>query len=159
MGFIILILSAAAVAIDQILKTLVSQNLKPNGNVTAIPGLLNFIYLENRGAAFGILQNKQWFFVAATSIITIAIIILLFRYSHHNFFSYAAAALIIAGGLGNLIDRVRLGYVVDYISVSFFPPIFNFADICVTIGTVFLIIHLLFFAESDRGGEKVLRSK
>lgn len=159
MEIIILLLSAAAVVIDQALKGLVLQNLKPAGSVTAIPGLLNFTYLENRGAAFGMLQNQLWFFIIVVSIIVIAIIVALFRYNNHEFFSYAATALIIAGGIGNLIDRVRYGFVVDYISVSFFPPIFNFADCCVTVGTVCLIIHFLFFAEPDRKGERVMRSK
>lgn len=159
MEIIILLLSAAAVVIDQALKGLVLQNLKPVGSVTAIPGLLNFTYLENRGAAFGMLQNQLWFFIIVVSIIVIAIIFALFRYTNHEFFSYAATALIVAGGIGNLIDRVRYGFVVDYISVSFFSPIFNFADCCVTVGTVCLIIHFLFFAEPDRKGERVMRSK
>lgn len=159
MGIVVLLLSAAAVVIDQALKSLVIQNLKPDGSMTAIPGFLNFIYLENRGAAFGMLQNRQWFFIAVTSIITIVLIFALFRYNHHEFFSYAASALIIGGGIGNLIDRIHYGYVVDYISVSFFPPIFNFADCCVTVGTLFLIIHLVFFSESDRNVERVMRTK
>jgi len=67
--------------------------------------------------------------------------------------------LIVGGGIGNLIDRVRAGFVVDYISVSFFPPVFNFADCCVTVGTVFLIIHMLFFYERDGDVERVIRSR
>ncbi len=159
MPIIALLLSAAAVAVDQAIKMLVLQNVKPAGKITAIPGFLDFFYLENRGAAFGVLQNQKWFFIAVVTIVCIAFIIALFRYSNHGFFSYTASILIIGGGIGNLIDRVRLGYVIDYISVSFFSPIFNFADCCVTVGTVLLIIHLLLFAEKDRNTERVMRTK
>lgn len=159
MPIIALLLSVAAVAIDQAIKMLVLQNLKPVGQITAIPGFLNFFYLENRGAAFGILQNQRWFFIAVVILVCILFIVGLFRYSHHEFFSYAASILIIGGGLGNLIDRIRYGFVVDYISVSFFPPIFNFADCCVTVGTVLLIVHLLFFSDRDRNVERVMRTK
>ncbi len=159
MPIIALLLSVAAVAVDQTIKVLVLQNLKPVGKITAIPGFLDFFYLENRGAAFGILQNQKWFFIVVVSLVCLLFLVGLFQYSHHEFFSYAASILIIGGGIGNLIDRIRFGFVVDYISVSFFPPIFNFADCCVTVGTVFLIIHLLFFSEKDRNVERVMRIK
>lgn len=159
MPILILLLSAVAAAADQAFKLLVMQNLKPVGRVTAVRGFLDFVYLENRGAAFGMLQNQRWFFIAITFLISVAVIVALFRYNNHEFFSYAASALIVGGGIGNMIDRVFRGYVVDYISVSFFPPVFNFADCCVTVGTVCLIIHLLFFAEKENGAEKVLRLK
>ncbi len=159
MPVIALLLSAAAIAADQVIKILVMQNLKPIGKFTAINGFLNFYYLENRGAAFGMLQNQRWFFITVTLLITVLIIIALFRYNNHEFFSYTASILIIAGGIGNLIDRVFRGYVIDYISVSFFPPIFNFADCCVTVGTVLLIIHILFFVEKDNHSEKVIRMR
>ncbi len=159
MAIIALLLSAAAVAIDQTIKMLVMSNLKPIGRVTVINGFLDLFYLENRGAAFGMLQNQRWFFIVITLAISAIIIIELFKYKNHEFFSYTASILIVGGGIGNLLDRVIHGYVVDYISVSFFPPIFNFADCCVTVGTVFLIIHILFFAEKDGKTEKVLRTK
>lgn len=159
MPFIILLLSALFIAVDQILKLLVVEYLKPDGIKTVISGLLSFQYVENRGAAFSILQNQRWVFVGTTVVICALIVYALFRYSHHEFFSYAASALIVGGGIGNLIDRVLHGYVVDYIHVSFFSAIFNFADCCVTVGTICLMIHVLFFMEDDHGVEKVLRSR
>nr|WP_319488211.1 signal peptidase II [uncultured Caproiciproducens sp.] len=159
MAIIVLLISAAAVAIDQILKLLVTSNLKPDTGVTVINGFLKFFYLKNKGAAFGMLQNQRWFFVVVTLTISIVIIYALFNYKNHNFFSYAASALIVGGGIGNMIDRVLHGYVIDYISVSFFPPIFNFADCCVTVGTIFLMIHILFFSDLNSNEEKVIRTK
>ena len=159
MAIIALFLSAAAVAIDQVLKMLVVTNFKENDQVSIINGVFKLFYIKNSGAAFGMLQNQIWLFVIITLFISLAIIVALFRYQKHEFFSYAASILIISGGIGNLIDRVLHGYVIDYISLSFFPWIFNFADCCVTVGTVFLLIHILFFAESNGKSEKVIRSR
>ncbi|WP_411655704.1 signal peptidase II [Anaeromassilibacillus sp. SJQ-1] len=149
-------LAVVAALVDQLIKRLVVVQLKPVGSMTAIPGLLDFTYLENRGAAFGMLQDQRWFFIVTTGFITILLIAGLFVYKKHSACSIAASILIIGGGIGNLIDRIFLGYVVDYIHVSFFPPIFNFADCCVTVGTVLLMIHILFFLE--RKNEKRLDS-
>ncbi|MVB10663.1 Lipoprotein signal peptidase [Caprobacter fermentans] len=159
MPLIILLLSVLVIAADQVLKLLVIQYLKPDGVKTIFDGLLSFVYVENRGAAFSILQNQRWLFIGITLVICILIIYALFRYGNHEFFSYAASALIVGGGIGNLIDRILKGFVVDYIHVSFFPAIFNFGDCCVTVGTVFLMIHVLFFADDSHGAEKVLRTK
>lgn len=148
MAILSLILAAVAALADQLIKRLVVAQLQPVGSVTAIPGLLDFTYLENRGAAFGMLQDQRWFFIVATGLITVLLIAGLFFYKKHSACSIAASILIIGGGVGNLIDRIFLGYVVDYIHVSFFPPIFNFADCCVTVGTVLLMVHILFFSET-----------
>lgn len=159
MPFIVLLLSVLFIAVDQILKLVVVETLKPDGVKTVIGGLLSFQYVENRGAAFSILQNQRWLFVGITIIISALIIYALFHYKNHEFFSYAASALIVGGGIGNLIDRIFHGFVVDYIHISFFPAIFNFGDCCVTVGTVFLVIHVLLFADDGNGPEKVLRTK
>ena len=133
------------VAIDQILKNLVSLNLKYATEVTIIPNLLDITYVENRGAAFGIFQNQQCFFIvfAVAMIIFFAYLIKYKNLTDKMFL--VAAVLIISGGIGNLIDRLFLGYVVDYIKLSFFSPICNFADYCITFGTIVLIIYIIFF--------------
>jgi len=159
LAIIALLLSAVAIAADQVIKMLVTTNIKLNDQVPVIKGLFKLFYIQNNGAAFGMLQNQIWLFVLITLSISAAIIVALFKYENHEFFSYAASILIVGGGIGNLIDRVVRGYVIDYISISFFPWIFNFADCCVTVGTVFLIIHILFFAERDGKSEKVIRSR
>lgn len=123
--------------------------LKPVNTVTVIPGLLEFTYVENTGAAFGLFKNIMGFVVVITIVATVAILVLLFRYKHHSFFSYATSALLISGGIGNLIDRVVHGFVVDYIHVLFFDYVFNFADCCITIGAVLFVVHVLFFTRED----------
>ncbi len=159
MPLIMLLLSVLFIAIDQILKFLVVEYLKPVGIKTIFNDFLSLDYVENRGAAFGILQNQRWLFIVITVVISALLIFALFRYRYHEFFSYAASSLIVGGGIGNLIDRVLYGYVVDYIHFSFFPAIFNFGDCCVTVGTAFLLLHILFFTGNERGPEKVLRGK
>ena len=109
----------------------VITNLKPIGSVTCIPGLLEFRYLENNGAAFGFFAGLSWLLIILTIGLMAALLVLLFRYKHHTWMSRTSCVLIIAGGIGNLIDRFIFGYVVDYIHVLFFPYVFNFADCCV----------------------------
>lgn len=147
MAFLSLALIAVLTVVDQIIKYFVVQNLKPVDSFTVIPNLLEFRYLENSGAAFGVFQNMTWFFSVMTAIISIFILVFLFRYKKHTFLTYAASVLIVAGGLGNLIDRIFLGYVVDFIHVMFFDYIFNFADCMVVVGVILLAIYVLFFAD------------
>ena len=139
MPFLMIGLAVLLAAVDQILKLLVVQFL--------IPGLLNLTYVENRGAAFGILSNQRWLFIVLTCLLMLVVFFLLFRYQNHTILTFLACGLILGGGVGNLIDRIWMGYVVDYISVSFFPPVFNFADCAVVIGTALFVIHVIFFAE------------
>ena len=142
-------MAGVLLATDQIIKYFVLTKLKPTGTVTVIPGLLEFTYVENTGAAFGLFKNIMWLVVAITVVATVAIVVLLFRYKRHTFFSYATSALLIAGGIGNLIDRIAYGFVVDFIHVLFFDYIFNFADCCITVGAVLFVIHVLFFTRSE----------
>lgn len=158
MAVVTLLLALFFAAVDQLLKMLVVRDVKPVGSVNLVNGLLKFDYTENTGAAFSMMEGGRWIFLAITIVLCAFIIFAMFRYNGHEFFSWAASALIVGGGIGNAIDRLTHSYVVDYISVSFFPAIFNFADCCVVVGAVFLVIHLLFFTEHDRA-EKVMRIK
>ena len=135
----VIVVAAILLAMDQIIKYFVLTKLKPMGTVTVIPGLLEFTYVE----------NIMWLVVPITVAATVAIAVLLFRYKRHTFFSYATSALLIAGGIGNLIDRIAYGFVVDFIHVLFFDYIFNFADCCITVGAVLFVIHVLFFTRSE----------
>lgn len=154
-----LVLMVLGVAADQVVKYIVVENLKPDGVFTVIPGLLDFVYVENRGAAFGVLEGFTTVLTVVTAICIVAVLALMVFYQKHSFFSRAAAILIVSGGIGNLVDRFLQGYVVDYIDVSFFPPVFNLADCFVVIGVIFFLIHFLFFMEKDNGREKIIRRR
>ena len=138
----------------ELIRTLAVSRLDPHQSVTAIPGILDLTYSENTGVAFGLFQNGTLFFSITTSIVIVLLSILLIKnYKKSRLFS-VAAALIIGGGLGNLYERIFLGYVVDYLKLSFFSPICNFADYCITAGTVCLIVYLLFFSDFLKNDKK-----
>ena len=141
----------------QCIRTVIESNVKPEGFITVIPGVFSLTYSENRGVAFGLFQDGTVIFAITTSIVIVVFSILLFKnYKKSKLFA-VSAALIIGGGLGNLFERVVLGYVVDYLSLSFFPPICNFADYCITAGTICLIVYLLFFSDFMKNDKKKLK--
>ena len=140
---------------DQIIKFFVSTNLKEIGSVSVIDNLLSFTYVENNGVAFGSFEGNRWIFVVLTTALIAAILIYMFKKKPKSKLFYASVALVVGGGIGNLIDRIFYGYVIDYISLSFFPPVCNFADYCITVGTVLLMVYVLFFSEV---GKKELKN-
>lgn len=147
MPFVSLIVGAVLVVIDQVIKYFVSAYLQPIGSVNVIDNLFSLTYVENKGVAFGMFSGMHWLFIALTSVLLAIIIFYIFKKRPKGRFFYICAALIIGGGVGNLIDRIFYGYVIDYISLSFFPPVCNFADYCITTGTILLVIYLLFLSD------------
>ena len=140
---------------DQIIKFFVSTNLKEIGSVSVIDNLLSFTYVKNNGVAFGSFAGNRWIFVVLTTALIAAILIYMFKKKPKSKLFYVSVALVVGGGIGNLIDRIFYGYVIDYISLSFFPPVCNFADYCITVGTVLLMVYVLFFSEV---GKKELKN-
>lgn len=149
MPYIALAIGVVLAAIDQIIKYFIVTDLKPVGSVSVLGDIFRLTYVENRGVAFGMFAGMQWVFIALTSLLLAAIIYYMFKKRPSGKFFYITVALIIGGGVGNLIDRVFLNYVVDYLSLSFFPPVCNFADYCITVGVVLLAVYLLFMADKD----------
>lgn len=139
------VIAALVVVIDQVTKYLIVTNVKPQGSSQVIPHLLDFVYSENRGVAFGLFQDATWLFIVLTSIVIVIFLFLLIKHYKTSKLFAVSSALIIGGGIGNLIDRIRLGYVVDFLQLSFFRPICNLADYAISIGTVLLIVYLIFF--------------
>ena len=136
------IMVIALIALDQITKHIVAAS--PNNIFDVIPGFFSIHYVENRGAAFGMMQNKQLFFIIITVVIFSVLGYVLTKYKIEGKLFYAATILIFAGGIGNLIDRIFRGYVVDFLQFSFFPPVCNLADYFITVGAVMLIISVSF---------------
>ena len=156
MIFLYLAIIAAVPISAEIIRGLIHSGVKPVGSVTLIPGVFNLTYSENRGVAFGLFQNSTVFFAITTSVVIVVFAVLLFKDHKKSKLFSIAAALIIGGGLGNLIERVFFGYVTDYLSLSFFSPICNFADYCITAGTVCLIVYLLFFSDFLKSENKTV---
>lgn len=114
--------------------------------------ILNFTYLENRGAAFGILQNNRLFFIMLTmTVVGYLIYYFIKHYKTNTTLLNIAITFIITGAVGNFYDRLIKTYVVDFIEFSFINfPVFNVADIFVTVGSILIIIYLLFFEEGEK---------
>lgn len=139
--------AAGVVAADQITKYFVVQQIPLHTQVPVIDGLFHLTYVQNDGAAFSILQGQQWLFTVLFVVLTLAVV---WEFWHKNMpftsFDRWCIALIWAGGLGNMIDRLRLGYVVDMIEVDFMTfPVFNVADCFISCGCIALLISLVFF--------------
>lgn len=132
---------------DRITKLWALSSLKSIDNITVIKNYFAFEYLENRGAAFGILQNKIWLLAIVTMLVIGGMIFYLIKYKPSSKILRVAMAMIISGAIGNLIDRIYYKYVVDFILVHYkdiyYFPTFNAADILVSVGTFFLIISIL----------------
>lgn len=141
------IFSVIIVIIDQIIKYFIYENLYPSGRITVIENLFSLVYTENRGAAFGIFQNGTLVFSIITVIMIAVFLYLLISRKFSGKLFDVSITLIIGGGIGNLIDRIFRGFVIDYLSVSFFPPVCNFADYCITIGAFLFILSVLLMPE------------
>lgn len=140
------------VALDQFTKYLAITYIKDNP-ITLIDGVFQLRYLENRGAAFGMLQNQQWFFLIIT-VITLCIVAFVYvKLPREKHFTPLRICMIFltAGAIGNMIDRIRLQYVVDFFYFELIDfPIFNVADIFATVSTIALVVLFLFFySEKD----------
>lgn len=129
------------ILIDQISKFYAVNYLKSLPSVNVIDHVLRFVYVENYGAAFGILQNCKLLFIVITIVIMIICFYLYQKNKGKSNLLDIALICFIGGGIGNFIDRILHGYVVDFISLSFFEPVFNFADIFISIGAVLIILY------------------
>ena len=155
---VILALTSAAglVVIDQLLKVWAFNALPGQPSTLLIPHLLQLTYVENRGAAFGLFQGGVTVLSVLTGLILIGAVVFLVMGKLKHKLAIWSVSLIIAGGIGNLIDRIIRGFVVDYLDISplFRFPVFNFADCCVVVGTTLLIVYLFFFDESAEKKQK-----
>lgn len=143
------------VLFDQWSKGQVLKHLSDGAVVTPLPGVLQFRYLQNTGAAFSVLTGKTLFLSGITAIILVAAIVVLLLGKVPGTLNQVALVLMIAGGAGNLIDRLFRHYVVDFIEVLFTNfAVFNFADTCVTIGAALLILSTLVSFWTDRKNEE-----
>lgn len=125
---------------------MIVSNVKLYQQIKVIPNALYITHTKNAGAAFGILKGMRAFFIIVTVVVLASVVVLLIKTPAEKFtLSWSiVCVLIVSGGIGNLIDRVLWAEVTDYIQITFFPAIFNFADICVVVGVALLILKLLF---------------
>ena len=145
------IVGALVLVADQYTKMLVAANLELGVSSEFIKGILDLTYIHNTGGAWGMLSGYTWLLVSVTLVIMLVCIALIMRYGVKNKLIFWALILVLSGGIGNMIDRIRLEYVVDFfyfVLINF--PIFNVADIYVSVACVLLTIVMLFvYKEED----------
>ncbi|HEL2253793.1 TPA: signal peptidase II [Streptococcus suis] len=138
------ILAAVLIAVDQIVKAWTVANIELDTVEPFLPGFMSLAYLRNYGAAWSILQNQQWFFTIVTIAAVTGLIWYYVKQIKGNLWTLFSLALMIAGALGNFIDRIRLGYVVDMFHLDFISfPVFNVADMCLNVGVGILLICIM----------------
>lgn len=155
-GFLLgadLFLLAVLIFLDQITKFLAIKYLKDKNSISLVPGVFELKYLENRGAAFGMLENQKFFFIFIAIVILAVITYVLIKTPNQNKYIklHIALVFVASGAIGNMIDRCRYEYVVDFLYFSIINfPIFNVADIYVTLSAIYLIVLIMFvYKEND----------
>ena len=150
------------IVLDQLSKLISVKLLAPIGSVPLWEGVLHLTYVENRGAAFGMLADHRWVFMSISTIAITAIAIYLYSGRNTSKLYTSALMLIVSGGIGNMIDRIALGYVVDFIDFALIDfAVFNIADSLVCIGAGLLVLALVLdiikeakLEKAKRAGEK-----
>ena len=125
------LIAIAVILLDQISKHFVCTNLKPIGSIPIIDGILNFTYVENTGAAFGILSDKRAVFMIVSVLVIVVLSIVVVKFQGQSKLFDVCLGLIVGGGVGNMVDRAFLGYVIDFIdfcAFDFWKWVFNIAD-------------------------------
>lgn len=143
MIFCVIVILLAIIA-DQVSKLIVAAKLPEIGTLPLIEDIFHFTYLENRGAAFGMLADHRWVFMLLSVLGIGALIVWLIIEKPKSRWLQCAVSLIIGGGIGNMIDRVRLGFVIDFIDCRFIDfYVFNIADSCVCVGCAMFLIAVI----------------
>ena len=143
------LLAAALLGLDQWLKHYVTVNIPLGEAQPLLPGVVELRTVHNYGAAWSSFSGMRWVLVAVTSLIVLAVAAVLIRRIARHPLGVVSGALIISGGVGNIVDRVRLGYVVDMLHFQFWPsyPTFNVADMCIVSGAVLGAVYYVYLYE------------
>lgn len=142
------VLCIGIIVLDFLVKLWAKTDLSQIGSIPVWEGVFHLTYVENRGAAFGIMQNKVWFFVIV-ALVAIPVIVYVFRkYQNRSQTLNMGLCFILAGAVGNMIDRITLGFVVDFLDFRIIDfPVFNIADIFVCVGAGLIAVFVIFIEE------------
>lgn len=141
-----IIVSVFVLAADIISKYLVKRGLEPYESIPVIRNIFHITYVQNTGAAFSILKGKTFLFTTVSFVVILGIIFILIKYPIKRKIFGIVMGLILGGAIGNLIDRVRYGYVVDFLDFRIWP-VFNIADCAIVIGVIVLVYLITFDSE------------
>ena len=156
MVFLLVIVGVLLVVADQLIKLWAVSSLEPVGSITVIENVFSLTYVENRGAAWGMMAGAKWYLILMPIIIIVGVLAFLIIKKLKDPILLWACMLIISGGIGNLIDRIFRGFVVDYLHATFIDfPVFNLADCCITIGAGLLILYVILSEIKERKEKKL----
>lgn len=151
-----IVTALAVIIIDESTQWLVITYLKPINSYPLWKDVLHLTYAENTGAAFGILKDSRWVFIIISSVAILGMIIFMIFQRNKNILFLISAGMIIGGGIGNMIDRILYGYVVDFIDFTLINfAIFNGADSFICIGAALLFIYIIFIESGKKEGIKI----
>ena len=153
------LITAGVILLDQITKILALQHLAPVGSLPLWENVLHLTYVENTGAAFGMLKDHRWVFLVISTVALGGMIVYMFLNKTKHPLETTAVAFIVGGGIGNMIDRLARGFVVDFVDVKCIPHwnyIFNVADIFVCVGCGLFILYVLLFEAISKKAEESL---
>ncbi len=152
--FIWILLTVAIIALDQIVKYIVEMNISSTDIITVIPKVIDFVFVKNTGAAFSIFSNSTKLLGLISILFCIAVIVYWMMKRPKSKLFCLSLSLLFAGAAGNAIDRIFRGYVVDFIETTFIKfPVFNIADVAITVGGAILVIYFLFFDKEVEDGK------
>ncbi len=149
-----------SVVLDQVTKHLAVEHLMGEASFPIIKDVFHLTYVENEGAAFGMLSDNRWVFMIISTIGIVALAVYLFKFPPKSQFACISLAMIIGGGIGNMIDRVRLEYVIDFLDFTLIDfPVFNIADSFVTVGGGMLLAYAVWDLIMEIRREKAEKAK
>lgn len=152
---LLLAIVIVAVCSDQLTKWLAVVFLEGEADVVLWKDVLHFSFVRNEGAAFGMLQNQRWLFMIVSTVAIVGLLVYLIRWKPKSLWVRLSIAMIIGGGIGNMIDRIFLGYVIDFIYFKLIDfPVFNVADSFVTVGCGILVVYLFYDLVREMRREK-----
>lgn len=156
MVLLIIVVGIILTVADQLIKLWALSSLEPVGSITIIENIFSLTYVENRGAAWGMMAGAKWYLIIMPIVIIVAAIAYLIIKKLSDPLLLWSVMLIVSGGLGNLIDRIFRGFVVDYLHATFIDfPVFNLADCCITIGAGLLILYVILSEIKERKEKKL----
>ena len=156
MVLLIIVVGIILTVADQLIKIWAIYSLEPVGSITIIENIFSLTYVENRGAAWGMMAGAKWYLIIMPIVIIVAAIAYLIIKKLSDPLLLWSVMLIVSGGLGNLIDRIFRGFVVDYLHATFIDfPVFNLADCCITIGAGLLILYVILSDIKERKEKKL----
>lgn len=149
------IISGVITVVDFFVKRWTDAHLQKIGTLPIIENVFHLTYVENRGMAFGMLQNQRYFFILTTIAVLVAIVVFMIKSCKSNRFLKTGLSFVLGGAAGNLIDRAWLGYVIDLFDFRLINfPVFNVADIFVCLGAFFVIMYFLIYDDNKKDCEK-----